>query len=103
MSDREQIAQVPQDKWANVSNSLKSLRGNEQMSVSLKKIWPKKSNFLFFTVVCFLYNFFFILKMSESLISSLLVSDVSELLRSLTKNEQAWAIPSGRSEERNDR
>ena len=37
--------------------------------------------------------------MSESLISSFLVSDVSESLRSLTKNERPWAIRSGRSEE----
>ena len=34
----------------------------------------------------------FIEKMSESLISSFLVSDVSELLRSLTKNEQCERI-----------
>ena len=31
------------------------------------------------------------------------MSDVSELLRSLTKNEQPWAIGSGRSEEMSDR
>ena len=37
--------------------------------------------------------------MSDSLIPSFLVSDVSESLRSLTKNEQPWAIRSGRSEE----
>ena len=37
--------------------------------------------------------------MSKSLISSFLVSDVSESLRSLTKNEQPWAIRSGHSEE----
>ena len=51
--------------------------------------------------------------MSKSLISSFLVSDVSESLRSLTKNEQReqialvahqkWAIRSGRSEEMSDR
>ena len=40
--------------------------------------------------------------MSESLISSFLVSDVSESLRSLTKNERPWAIRSGRSEEMSD-
>ena len=50
--------------------------------------------------------------MSKSLISSFLVSDVSESLRSLTKNErcewiaqvahQKWAIRSGRSEEMSD-
>ena len=31
------------------------------------------------------------------------MSDVSESLRSLTKNEQPWAIRSGRSEEMSDR
>ena len=31
------------------------------------------------------------------------MSDVSELLRSLTKNERPWEIRSGRSEEMNDR
>ena len=53
--------------------------------------------------------------MSESLISSFLVSDVSEYsfgsnqmsdvsesLISLTKNERPWAIHSGRSEEMSD-
>ena len=35
--------------------------------------------------------------MSDSLIPSFLVSDVSESLRSLTKNEQPWAICSGYS------
>ena len=35
--------------------------------------------------------------MSDSLIPSFLVSDVSESLRSLTKNEQPWAICSGHS------
>ena len=40
----------------------------------------------------YVYTVFFILKMSESLIPSFLVSDVSELLRSLTKNEQCEQI-----------
>ena len=38
-----QIAQVAQDKWATVSDSLRSLMINEQMSNSLKKCWLKKS------------------------------------------------------------
>ena len=42
MSDREQITQVPQDKWATISDSLRSLRENEQMSDLLKKILAKK-------------------------------------------------------------
>ena len=43
MSDPEQIAQVAQDKWATLSDSLRSLRGNEWMSDSQKKFWLKKS------------------------------------------------------------
>ena len=35
MSDRERMAQVAQRKWANVSESLKLLTKNEQMSKSL--------------------------------------------------------------------
>ena len=79
MSDCEQFAQIVQDKWATVSKSFRSLtkneqqrairsghseemsdvseslillRGNEQMSESLKKIWLKKSKILFY------YDFF---------------------------------------------
>ena len=43
------------------------------------------------------YIQFFILKMSESLILSFLVSNVSESLRSLRGNERSWANCSGRS------
>ena len=48
MSDCEQIDQVAHDKWATVSDSLRSLMINEQMSDLLKKIWLKKSKILFF-------------------------------------------------------
>ena len=51
MSDCERIAQVAQDKWATMSNSLRSLRGNERMSDSLKKFWLKKSKILFYYVL----------------------------------------------------
>ena len=40
--------------------------------------------------------------MSDLLIPSFLVSDVSESLKSLTKNERPWGIRSGRSEEMSD-
>ena len=113
MSNHERIAQVAQDKWATVSNSLRSLRGNEQMSDSLKKIWLTKSNILFFSM---LYIQLFYLKMSELLISSFWwpmgvnrsgrspkMSNVSKLLWLLTKNEGPWAILLGRSEEMSDR
>ena len=42
-------------------------------------------------------------KMSNSLIPSFLLSDVSKSLRSLTKNERPRAICSGRSEEMSNR
>ena len=77
------------------------------------KIFAKKSKILF--LVCFLYDFkFFYRKMSELLIfahflffgewceqfahdRSFLLSDVSESLRLLTKNERSWENRSGRS------
>ena len=40
--------------------------------------------------------------MSDSLIPSFLVSDVSKLLRLLTKNEWPWAIRSGHSPKMSD-
>ena len=82
------------EEMSDVSESLILLTKNEQMSNSLKKIWLKKSKILF--LVCFIYNFF-IEKMSESLISSFLVSDVSESLISLKSNERCKANRSGRS------
>ena len=79
MSDCERFILIAQDKWASVSESLRSLRGNEQlwairsgrsekmsdvsetlisltkneqMSDSLKKNWQKKSKILFYYVLC---------------------------------------------------
>ena len=45
MSEREQIAQVALDKWATMSDSLRSLRGNEQFA---QKILAIKSKILFY-------------------------------------------------------
>ena len=67
MSDCEQFAQIAQDKWATVSESLRSLRGNERMSNLLKKIWLKKSKILFYYVLFKVFKKKFE-KMSESLI-----------------------------------
>ena len=91
MSDCERFAHIAQDKWATVSESLRLIRGNERMSDLLKKIAYKnlKSCFLTF-LVCFIYIFFE--KMSKSLISSFLVSKVSESLMWLTKNERCERI-----------
>ena len=60
MSDRQQITQVSQDKWATKKDLLRSLRGNERMSNSLKKCWLKKSKILFFSM--FHIHFFFLKK-----------------------------------------
>ena len=86
MSDCEQIAPVAHIKRATMSDSLRSLMINEQMSDSLNFFGLKS-----FFKVGFIYVFLF-KKMSASLIPSFLVSDVSESLRSLTKNEQCERI-----------
>ena len=89
LKGNEQIAQVAQDKWATVRDSLRSIIINEQMSDALKNFWLNKSKILFFSMLCigFLNK-----KMSDLLIPSFLVSDVSESLRSLTKNERCEQI-----------
>ena len=113
MSDREQIAQVIHYKWATVSDSLRSLIINELMSDSLKNCWQKKSKILFFSMF---YISFLFKKLSDSLIPSFLMlrlltknerceqitqvtyqkwATISDLLRSLTKNERLWANRSG--------
>ena len=48
----EWIAHVAQDKWVTLSDSLRSLRGNEGMSTSLKKFWQQnlKSCFSMFYI-----------------------------------------------------
>ena len=107
MSDCEQIAQVAQDKWATMSDSLRLLRGNERMSDSLKKFWLKKSKILI--LVCFIKDLkknwkneqiaHFLSFGEQCEWISNQMRDVNESLRSLTKNEQPWAIHSGRSEE----
>ena len=119
MSNGERIAQVAHDKWATVSNSLRSLLINEQMSHALKIFWQKISEILFFSMF---YTGFFILK-NERFAHYLIfgewcmqiaqfthqkwamwanhsgrsqkMSDVSKSLRSLTKNERPWPIHSG--------
>ena len=48
MSVRERIAQVAHDKWATMSDLLRSIMINERMSDSLKDIWLKTYKILFF-------------------------------------------------------
>ena len=121
MSDCERIAQVAQDKWATKSDSLRLLRGNERMSkwAMSKKIWLKnlKSCFsmsyiqfkkkLFWkneriAYFCSFPLFWWGMWVNRSFRSNQM-SNVSKSLRSLTKNEQPWAIHSHRSEEMSDR
>ena len=100
MSDCERITQVAHDKWANVSDSLRSLRTNEQIahcSLSLtkterfaKKI-RKKSYFLYV-----FYRFFWSFLKNQT-ICSFLLSKVSDSLRLLRRNKRLWGNRSGRS------
>ena len=109
-----------------MSDSLRSLRGNERMSDLLIKFWLKKSKILFYYVLLQFLKKFIEKWVNHSflLISSFLVSDVSDslislksnerceriaqfahqkwatmsnLLRSLRGNERSWANHSGRS------
>ena len=89
MSDRERSAQVAQDKWGNVSDSLRSLLLNERMSDLLKKNLANKFKIIFFSMF---YIGFFYLK-NERFAHILcfgeqLVSNVIESLRLVTINEQ---------------
>ena len=115
-SFRENQMSVSQDKWATVSHLRRSLRGNERTSDSLKTIWLKKSKILF--LVCFIYDLkkkkmkkwanrsFPLFGWWAMLVNrsghSPKMSNVSESIRSLTKNERPWAIRSGHSEEMSD-
>ena len=78
MSYRERFAQVAHDKWANEQTAQKYLSKN------------LKSYFL----VCFILVRL-VKKMSDSLIPSFLVCDVSESLRSFIKKWAMWANRSG--------
>ena len=74
-----------------VSESLISLTKNERMSDSLKKIWLKKSKILFYNVLFKVFKKKF-KKMSESLIPSFLVSNVSKSFILLKSNERCERI-----------
>ena len=83
MSNCEQFSQVAHDKWA-----------NERFA---QKIWLNKSKILFFSM--FYIRFFLFTMWVKCSRCSPKMSDVSESLRTLTKNERPSAIRSGRSEE----
>ena len=76
---------------------------NERMSDSLKKCWLNKSKILFFGMFCIVIKKKFFLFWWAMWVNrsgrSLKMSDVSETLRLLTKNERLWVICSGCSEE----
>ena len=121
------FAHFPQIKWVIVSNSLRLLKTNErpwaicsgcseEMSelVIRRKIWLTKYKILFFSMF---YIRFLLFKKWANRSFPLFrwASDVSELLRSLTKNERcersaqvapqkwAWVVRSHCSEEMSDR
>ena len=99
MSDRERIAQVAQDKWATLSDSLRSLRGNEQMSDSLKKCWLKKSKILFFSMF---YIQFFYWK-NERIAHFLFFGERCEWIAQVAHQKWAmWANRSGHSPKMSD-
>ena len=102
--------------WATVSESLRSLWKNERMSESLgffrancsfslsltknERFTQKNSKKSYF---CMFFQFFkFFKKAKVLLIPSFLLSEVSELLRSLRTYEWKWAIRSGHSEGMSD-
>ena len=101
MSNCEGIAQVGHDKWAKVSDLLRSLRTNERMSVSLvffERIAhflvrsQKMSDSLKQIFVCFYQFFLKFLKKKKNCLFFL--SEVSELLRPIRTIERLWAIRS---------
>ena len=99
MSKCEQFTQVPQDKWANCSAILiKSL-----IFSFIQKKWAIRSKrFLkihIFCTFCTVFEVFF----KKQKIHSFLLSEMSELLRSVRTNDRQWAICSGRSEGMSDR
>ena len=96
MSNCERFAQIAQDKWATVSESLRLLKTNERpwafrtgRSEEMRNLLKNfKSCFTMFYLRLKKKNSKKCVKRSFSLISSFLVSDVSESLILLTKNEQ---------------
>ena len=106
MSDCEQLAQIPQDKWATVSESLRSLMLKEQLWANCSgHSWQISDHEKFAQVahdkwanerfaqkvrlkLYYLVRFLYVKKNpSDSLIPSFSMSDLSASLRSLTKNE----------------
>ena len=114
MSDCDRIAQVAHEKWANVSDLLRSLRTNERQIARFCSKWfilsfahkiiRKKLYF------CTLFTVFY--KFKKKTKNLLIPSEQSERiaqvaqdkwatmsdsLRSLRRNERSWANRSGRS------
>ena len=99
----ERFAQIAQDKWATVSESLRSLMSKEwQWANCSGRSWQKSNRERFaqvahdkwankrFAQKIWLKSYFLV--RYNSLIPSFLMSDVIESLRSLTKNEQCGRI-----------
>ena len=124
MSDREQFAQVPHDKWANEQIAgfflSKSLIRWQKTSHLLKIVWLKLYFWYvfvrFFLNERFAHSFFFnercerisqVAHQKWAMWANLSgcspkMSNVSESLRLLTKNEWSWAIRSGSSPKMSD-
>ena len=105
-SDWEWIAQVAHDKWSTVSNSLRLIHDNWVNEQIAYFFWANCLFALFslllskneqFAQKIWLKSYFFVcfFKTNNLINPSFLMSDVSKLLRSLTKNERCEQIAQG--------
>ena len=102
ISECERFAQVAQDKWATVSESLRSLMTNEGMWAIRSGCSGQMSESYFGTFLHFLEVFNKMLITSErseriAQVAQDKWATVSDLLRSLRRNELSWANRSDRS------
>ena len=90
MSDCERFTQIAQDKWATMSDSLRSLMINEWISDSLKKCWQKIQNIIF----SMFYPGFLYLE-NEQFAHSLVYGEQCEQISQVA--HQKWAMWANRS------
>ena len=101
MSDFKRFAQITQDKWANVSESLRSLKTNERFAQVAHDKWATLSDSLRSLKTnerTWANRSGRSRQMSDSLLRLLMINDqMSDLLRSLRGKERSGANRSGRS------
>ena len=96
------FAHFAQIKGATVSKSLRLLKTNERPERFTQKSLVKKVKSSFFSMFYIRFPLFWLAVWVNHSGRSPKMSDVSELLRLLTKNERPWGIRSGCSEEMSD-